>query len=129
MGLYLLDIFLTFLHLAVIGFNLFGWIPRRWRKVHFASILITAGSWFILGIWFGTGYCPITEWQWQVKTKLGETNLPASFIKYYADKLAGRSFNPSFINTVTAVCFAAAALISIYVNFVGKKRKTARHSA
>lgn len=129
MGLYLLDIALTLLHLLIIGFNLFGWIRPRWRKAHLASILITAGSWFILGIWFGTGYCPITEWQWQVKTKLGETNLPASFIKYYADKLTGRAFDPSFINTVTAVCFAAAALVSIFVNFVGKSRRAARHAA
>ena len=108
-------------HFVIVGFNLFAWIPKQTRKAHFIGILLTAASWFILGIWFGMGYCPFTDWQWEVKEKLGETGLPASFVKYYADKLTGRDFTPSFINMVTAVCFALAALISIYVNFIKKK--------
>lgn len=120
------DIFLTVLHLAIIGFNLFGWIHPKTRKAHFVGILLTAASWFLLGLWFGTGYCPITEWQWQVKEKLGERNLPDSFITYYAEKISGRSLNPGFINTVTASCFAIAAVLSIYVNFI--KRWVSRQS-
>jgi hypothetical protein len=23
-------------------------------------------------MWYGLGYCPITHWQWIIKTKLGE---------------------------------------------------------
>jgi ABC-type multidrug transport system permease subunit len=112
-----LDILLTIVHLAIVAFNLFAWIPRKTRKAHFISILLTAASWFLLGIWFGMGYCPVTEWQWNVKEKLGERNLPDSFIKYFADKFTGQDFDPGFINTVTAVCFAAAAVLSVYVNF------------
>ncbi|MCW3107811.1 MAG: hypothetical protein JWQ09_2317, partial [Segetibacter sp.] len=59
------------------------------KKAHFISILLTAGSWFLLGIWFGWGYCPVTDWQWQVKEKLGEKGLPASFIEYYGEKITG----------------------------------------
>ena len=121
--LFLLDIFLTGLHLAIIGFNLFGWIYPKWRKAHFVVILLTAASWFLLGIWFGIGFCPITEWQWQVKEKLGEKNLPASFITYYADKITGKSWDPNVINTITVCCFAAAALLSIYVNFIKRKKR------
>lgn len=94
----------------------------RTRKAHLISIILTAASWFLLGIWFGIGYCPITEWQWQVKEKLGETNLPDSFVKYYGDKLTGKDLDPSVINTITAVCFALAVVISLYVNFVRRKR-------
>ena len=119
--LQLLDILLTITHLAIIGFNLFGWIWPATRKAHFICILATAASWFILGIWFGMGYCPITDWQWQIKRKLGESNLPASFIKYYADKIAGKNFSSSFIDTITVVCFAVAALLSVYVNFIRRK--------
>jgi hypothetical protein len=120
-----LDILLTIVHLAVILFNLFGWIFPATRKAHLISVALTAGSWFILGIWFGWGYCPITDWQWTVKEKLGEHNLPASFITYYADKLTGRNFSPSFINAVTAISFALAVLASLFVNFKMsfKKRK------
>jgi hypothetical protein len=121
MGPKILDIFLTLLHLAIIGFNLFGWIWKRFRKLHLICIAVTAACWFILGIWFGIGYCPITDWQWHVKAQLGETNLPDSFITYYADKISGKSINPDLISTLTAVCFFAAALLSVYVNFLHER--------
>jgi hypothetical protein len=121
--LYALDILFTILHLAIIAFNLFGWIHPKTRKAHLVVILLTAASWFLLGIWFGIGYCPITDWQWQVKEKLGERNLPDSFITYYADKLTGRSWDPDLINTITVSLFAIAVILSFYTNLV--KRKTA----
>lgn len=117
-----LDILFTVLHLLIIGFNLFGWIFPATRKLHFIFILITAFSWFILGIWFGMGYCPITDWQWQIKEEMGERNLPGSFITYFANKITGRSFSDAFINQVTLICFIAAALLSVYVNFLRRKR-------
>jgi hypothetical protein len=116
----LLDGFFTFLHLLIIGFNLLGWISAKTRKAHLVLIVVTALSWFGLGIWFGWGYCPITDWQWDIKQQLGETRLPNSFIKYYADKLTGHSFDAGFIDTITAVCFAIAAAISLYVNFIAR---------
>ena len=121
MGLRLLDLLLTLVHFSIIGFNLFGWIWKPLRKAHLVCIAITAGCWFILGIWFGIGYCPITDWEWQIKEKLGEHNLPGSFIKYYADKISGKSVNDSFIDTMTTVCFFIAAMLSVYVNFLHKR--------
>jgi hypothetical protein len=121
MSLHLQDLLYTLLHLVIIGFNLLGWIWPATRKLHFISVLLTAGSWLILGIWFGIGYCPITDWQWQVKEKLGEGNLPVSFIKYYADKISGQSINAALIDYLTAISFAAAALLSVYVNFIRRK--------
>jgi len=114
----LLDVLLTFVHLVIIIFNLFGWIPKSTRKLHFISILLTAGSWFILGIWFGMGYCPITDWQWKVKAQMGENNLPSNFIEYFAEKITGYDFSPQLVNVIIAVCFALAALLSVYMNFV-----------
>jgi hypothetical protein len=123
MMLQFLDVLLTIVHLVIIGFNLFGWIPKVTRKAHFISILFTATSWFLLGIWFGMGYCPFTDWQWQVKENLGEPNLPANFIEYFAEKVTGSDFDSQFVSIVTAICFALAALLSIYVNFIKNKRK------
>ncbi len=120
-GLTLLDIFFTLLHWLIIGFNLLGWIWRATLKLHLYSVLLTAASWLVLGIWYGIGYCPITDWQWQVKTKLGEQNLPNSFVKYQADKLTGVDFNPATIDTITAISFAFVTLLSIYLNI---RRKT-----
>ena len=109
-----LDWFFTFLHIAIIGFNLLGWIWPRTRKAHFICVMLTLFSWVVLGIWYGFGYCPITDWQWQVKEHLGETNLPNSFIKYYADKLSGRDIDAKFIDTSTAIGFGLAVLIALY---------------
>ena len=114
----LLDFLLTIIHLSIVFFNLFGWIPKKWRKAHFISVVLTASSWFILGIWFGFGYCPFTDWQWQVKERLGETNLPPNFVEYFAEKITKQDFSPELVANVIAFSFAAAALISIYVNFV-----------
>jgi hypothetical protein len=78
----LADISLTVLHLVVIGFNLFGWIWPRTRRAHLIVVAATAFCWLVPGIRFGIGYCPITDWQWQVKAKLGEHHLPPSFITW-----------------------------------------------
>ena len=122
-GLQLLDILLTLAHLVIIIFNLTGWIWRRTRRWHLASIILTTASWLILGIWFGLGYCPITDWQWDVKARLGETKLPNSFITYFAEKITGSDISDPFVDTATAILFTVAALLSIYVNFRGKKGK------
>lgn len=118
----LFDYLFTILHLAIIGFNLLGWIWKSTRRLHFLFVLLTAGSWLILGIWYGIGYCPVTDWQWQIKETLGETNLPNSFIKYYADKIAGQEVSASLIDALTAGGFAIAAILSVYLNFSLRKR-------
>jgi hypothetical protein len=120
--LLLLDIFFTVLHLAIVGFNLTGWIWQKTRKAHLVCVAATAASWFLLGIWFGWGYCFLTDWHWDVKEKSGETNLPNSFIKYLADKLTGCNFSPPVVDAWTLGLFLAAIALSVYVNFFRKKK-------
>ena len=115
-----LDILYTIIHLLIIGFNLFGWIWPVTRKAHLITIGATAASWFILGIWFGWGYCPVTDWQWDVKEKLGERDLPASFITYFANKLTGKDFSDQLVNEVTLIIFVLLIIITVYVNFFRK---------
>jgi len=119
----LLDVLLTIVHCLIIGFNLLGWVWKPLRRAHLICIGITAACWFILGIWFGIGYCPVTDWQWHIKEKLGEHNLPASFITYYADKITGKQIDETLISNITAVSFFVAAGISVYVNFFRKHKK------
>jgi len=121
LGLQLLDLLLIIVHFVIIGFNLFGWIWKRTRRAHFIVICATASCWFILGIWFGIGYCPITDWDWRIKEKLGIHNLPNSFIKYYADIIIDRSIDSDLIDTLTATLFFLAAILSVYFNFIQKR--------
>lgn len=124
MSLMVLDFLLTILHLIIIGFNLLGWIFRPTRRAHFWFAMLTLGCWTILGIWYGLGYCPITDWQWSVKTQLGEQNLPGSFIKYFADKLTGLNINSELIDALTLGFFLIAIVCSIKLNFFTKKLKS-----
>ncbi len=121
--LQLADLFFTLLHLAIIGFNLLGWIWKRTRRAHLYSILITAGSWLLLGIWYGLGYCPVTDWQWRVKRLRGETNLPDSFIKYFADKISGRNWDAELVNNATAIVFILLVVIAVAGNLLQRKQK------
>jgi hypothetical protein len=117
----LLDILLAVFHLGLTVFNITGWIWKRTRKLHLITIMATLTSWVLLGAWFGWGYCPFTDWQWQIKEKLGERNLPNSFIKYYADKISGLEFDPAFVDNATLGVLIALVLITIYINFLRKK--------
>jgi hypothetical protein len=124
-----LDVLLTIVHLSIVLFNLFGWIPKCTRKAHLISLALTAASWFVLGIWYGMGYCPFTEWQWRVKEELGEKNLPNNFIEYYLEKITGHNYSPGFVGTLITVCFLVAVILSMYVNFILPRLKRNRLSA
>jgi hypothetical protein len=123
MSLNVLDFIYTLVHLLIIGFNLFAWIFPATRRLHLYGVAVTLACWLILGIWYGIGYCPVTDWQWQVKAQLGEQNLPNSFVKYYADKISGQSVDANLIDVLTAGSFLLSIIISVYLNFFSKKSK------
>jgi hypothetical protein len=107
------DILLFWIHILVILFNLIGWVLPEWRKYHLISLFVTLFSWLVPGIWYGFGYCFLTDWHWQVKRALGETNLPASFIKYFFDRYTPIDLAARTVDILTVVGFAAALLISV----------------
>lgn len=113
-----LDIFFIVFHTLFTLFCTFGWIWRKTRKIQLILILLTAVSWIGLGYFlgFGFGYCPFTDWHWQVKIKLGHENLPVSYIKYLADLFTGLDFDPSFVDTAVTIVFIFALTLSIILN-------------
>ena len=111
-----LDIFFLVFHTALIGFNVTGWIWEKTRRLHLAVISLTILSWFGLGFFYGFGYCPCTDWHWQVKRALGETGLPASYVKYYLDKLTGLDWDPSLVDPAVGVIGLVAFGLSIWLN-------------
>ena len=117
-----LDIFFTILHIALTLFNLTGWIWKSTRKLHLVTLALTLLSWVVLGFWYGWGYCVLTDWHWTVKEKLGETNLPGSFVKYYADKLSGKNIDPALVDHVTLGCLVFAIVAAVYVNFIRRSK-------
>ena len=74
-------------------------------------------SWFGLGICYGWGYCPYTDWHWEVKHRLGETELPNSYIKYYLDKLTGFTWDPLVVDAVVLILVLLAFAFSFWSNW------------
>jgi len=112
----IIDIFFLVFHSSIVVFNLFGWIWKRTLRLNLITLLLTGGSWFILGIFYGIGYCPLTDWHFQVLRKLGKYDLPNSYMKYLGDRITGLDFNANLVDTLTMVCFMLAILISLFLN-------------
>ncbi|MCC6694398.1 MAG: DUF2784 domain-containing protein [Candidatus Hydrogenedentes bacterium] len=122
-----LDIACILAHTSLIAFNLTGWTWRRFRKLNLFTLMLTAASWFGLGLWYGIGYCPLTEWHWQVRERLGEDDLPSSYLKYWTDRATGLDVNTTVVDAAAVIFFVAALIASITLNirdWRGAKRST-----
>ncbi len=124
---HLLDIFFVIFHTSLVIFNLFGWIWKKTRFLNLITLGITGASWLFLGLIVGTlGYCPLTDWHFNILRKLGETDIPISYIKYLADRLTGLNIDATLVDNITLYTFLAALLMSIVFNirdYLKRKRR------
>jgi len=118
-----LNIFFLVFHSVLILFNLFGWIWKPLRKANLVTLLLTAGSWFILGIFYGFGYCPFTDWHYDVLYKLGPTQLPDSYIQYLLETFFHLDVSQKTTDTFTLLGLVLALICSVYVNFFRRRTK------
>lgn len=111
-----LDKFFLVFHSCLILFILLGWIWKKTRRLNLIVQLMTLFSWFILGIWYGFGYCPSTDWHWQVRARLGYHDMPASYLVFLLNSLTGEEVNKTLVD-IFAVAFILVALaLSLYFN-------------
>lgn len=73
-------------------------------------------SWVVLGIWYGIGYCFVTDLHWAIKHQLGETELPNSYIAYFVQHLFGVVLSDLQINVLSVAILIAAVILSIILN-------------
>ncbi len=111
-----LNIFFFVFHVALIFFNLFGWIVPALRKWNLTTLLLTAFSWFVLGIFYGFGYCFLTDWHWQVRERLGYKTESNSYIHFLLTELTPFSLSENTVDVFTAIFFFAALAASFCVN-------------
>lgn len=114
--LHFLDGFFLVFHMALTLFNLLGWIWKKTRRIHLISIGLTMLSWAGLGLFYGFGYCPFTDWHWDVKRALGETDLPASYVKYYVDRVTGLDADPLLVDATVLISALVALTLSVWLN-------------
>ena len=112
-----LDIFFTTFHSALVLFNLFGWIWKKTRRLNLICLLLTGASWLLLGIFYGLGYCPLTDWHFNVLRKLGYSDLPNSYLSFLFTRLTGLSIDQGLVDAVTLWGLILALMISIFLNF------------
>ena len=118
---HILDKFFFIFHTIVIFFNLFGWIWKKTRKFNLILLSLTGFSWFILGIWYGFGFCPCTEWHWKVRIKLELYDMPSSYVKFLIDKLTGLNVNAKMVDIMTLLLFLSALILSVILNLRDRK--------
>ena len=121
-----LDIFFVIFHTSVVIFNLFGWIWKKTRRANLYLLLLTGASWGGLGLFYGLGYCPLTDLHFRVLEKMGIYNLPNSYIKYLADRITGLSFNQDLVDSLTLYFYLAALVTSLVINYIDKRKRTVR---
>jgi len=118
-----LDVFFMILHPCIILFNTLGWIWKRTRIYNLLLLLLTAFSWFILGIWKGWGYCFLTDLHYRALEKLGYHNLPNSYIRFLILRITGLDIRDDVVDAVTTIVFFAALALSIALNVRDSKRR------
>jgi sterol desaturase/sphingolipid hydroxylase (fatty acid hydroxylase superfamily) len=112
-----MDVFFTVFHTVLILFNLFGWIWKRTRRINLICLLLTAASWLLLGIFYGIGYCPLTDWHFNILGRLGYTDLPTSYISFLITRLTGLHPDQGLVDAGTAGGLVLALIISVYLTF------------
>jgi hypothetical protein len=121
-----LHYFFLIFHTVFTLFNMTGWIWKKTRRIHMITMGLTALSWFVLGIWYGWGYCVCTDWHWQVLEKLGTDSATNSYINYLIRELTGFKLSDSTVDTGTAFVFSAIVVLTFLFNGRDylRKRKT-----
>lgn len=116
-----LNYFFFVFHTAFTVFNVFGWMLRKTRKWHLLTMLLTAASWFVLGIWYGFGYCACTDWHWEVREQLGYHDQQRSYIHFLVLKLTGINVDASLVDSLTLVVFGLCFMLTVVLNYRDRK--------
>src|SRR5690606_29403947 len=114
--------FFYLFHIVLILFNLFGWIIPRWRRWNLLTLLLTAFSWFVLGIFYGFGYCFLTDWHWEIRQELGYPTQSHSYIHFLITDLTSIQMKERTVDVLTAVFCFVAMVASVIVNLRDRRR-------
>ena len=122
MGYQVLNYFFFVFHTLFTLFNMTGWIFPKIRKWNLVTLLMTTFSWFVLGIWYGWGYCYCTDWHWKVREHLGYHDQRRSYIHFLLLKLSGIDFNERMVERATLVVFLLSLVMSVWLNVSDLKK-------
>ena len=111
-----LNIFFFVFHSSLVVFILVGWLWKKSRLINLVVICLTIFSWFFLGIWYGFGYCPCTDWHWQVRQHLGYYDMPGSYLVFLIQTFTGMKVNKTIVDIFAVIFLLLALIASIFSN-------------
>lgn len=120
--IFLLDKFFIIFHTVFTIFNAAGWAFRPLRKFHLFTMSITAFSWFVLGIFRGWGYCPLTDWHWQVREAMGRPIETYSYIDFLIREVTGIALDARIVDACVLGVFIVSFTLSIVLNIRDRRR-------
>lgn len=120
----ILNIFFFLFHTVFTLFNMGGWAFYRTRRWHLLTMLLTALSWFLLGIWYGWGYCVCTDWHWKVRAAMGIHDYSDSYIHFLILKITGRNLNITLVEQATLYIFLLCFVLSVWLNISDSRKKS-----
>jgi Protein of Unknown function (DUF2784) len=115
------------LHSAWIALTCFGWVSPRTRGWQLAAVSLTVASWFGLGLVYGWGYCPCTDWHWQVRARLGFVD-PPSYVQLLIREATGFDPGPAAADTIAVIALSAAAVLGVRLRLRDRRREATRRS-
>jgi len=124
----ILDRFFLLFHTVFTLFNISGWIWHKTRKIHLVTMGLTAMSWFILGIWYGWGYCFCTDWHWQVREALHNPITSYSYIHFLIHEITGRWLDPDLVDRATLGVFLTSLALTLVLNLRDWRKSRGRTS-
>ena len=111
-ALKLLDALFHLAHIVVILFSALGWLYPPARPAHLCLQGLILFSWFGLGIKKGWTYCFLTDLHWRVKRLLHQPHPGQSYVKFLADRIAGRAVDQELLWKVTVGVFFTTTILS-----------------
>lgn len=118
-----LDWFFVVFHTLLIVFNLLGWVWKPTRKANLATLIVTGLSWTLLGLFYGLGYCPLTDWHWSVLAELGKHPNTSSYVSYLLQRMLIIKISDALADTLTITTYLFVLTISIVLNIRDIKLK------
>ena len=124
--LILLDWAFLWLHALLILFNMVGWAWKRTRLLHLITFGATAFSWFVLGAFYGWGYCLCTDWHFQVRRQLGYADPYTSYVQLLFEELLGIPISRPVADVIAGAVFAFILIATCVVWIRDWRRGRAR---
>lgn len=122
-SLMFLDYFFLVFHSLYCLFAVLGWMWHKTRLVHLITSLLTLFSWLIMGIWYGLGYCFLTDLHWDVRLALGKAPNSNSYIHFLIRETTGFDLPAALVDRGVVLVFSACFLLTISLNLIEYKKK------